>query len=44
MPNLLPNLYWYIIIGLVALSIFVYFFQEKFIFKPEKLAADFEFK
>jgi uncharacterized protein len=34
----------YIIIGYVLLMVIAYFIQEKFIFKPEKLAADFEFK
>ena len=34
----------YIIIGYVLLLVIAYFIQEKFIFKPEKLAADFEFK
>src|SRR4051812_44063811 len=33
----------YIILGYVALALIVYFIQEKFIFKPEKLAADFQF-
>lgn len=40
----MPNFIWYIIIGITALSIFVYFFQEKLIFKPEKLKQDFIFK
>jgi pimeloyl-ACP methyl ester carboxylesterase len=40
----LPTLIWYIIIGIVTLSILVYFFQEKLIFKPEKLKQDFKFK
>ncbi len=30
-------------ISIVLLSLFFYFFQEKFIFKPEKLSDDFEF-
>ncbi len=34
----------YIIIGYVLLMVIAYFIQEKFIFKPEKLASDFEFK
>lgn len=34
----------YIIIGYLLLMVIAYFIQEKFIFKPEKLAADFEFK
>lgn len=35
---------FYIIIGIAALSIIVYFLQEKFIFKPEKLKQDFVYK
>ncbi len=34
----------YIIAGIVVLLLLVYFLQEKFIFKPEKLRQDFEFK
>ena len=34
----------YIVIGFFVLIAIVYLLQEKFIFKPEKLAADFEFK
>jgi len=40
----LPAFIWYIIIGITVLSILAYFLQEKFIFKPEKLKQDFEFK
>lgn len=40
----MPTLIWYIIAGIAALSILVYFLQEKFIFKPEKLKQDFQFK
>jgi pimeloyl-ACP methyl ester carboxylesterase len=40
----LPDLVWYIIIGIIALSIIAYFAQEKIIFKPEKLRQDFQFK
>jgi len=40
----LPHFVWYIIIGIIVLSILVYFLQEKFIFKPEKLKQDFQFK
>jgi pimeloyl-ACP methyl ester carboxylesterase len=40
----LPTFIWYIIIGIAVLSILVYFFQEKLIFKPEKLKQDFLFK
>lgn len=34
----------YIITGIAVLSILAYFLQEKFIFKPEKLRADFRFQ
>lgn len=34
----------YIAIGIVALSVAAYLLQEKFIFKPEKLRADFRFR
>src|SRR6188472_3607605 len=34
----------YIIGGIALLSIIVYFIQEKFIFKPDKLKQDFEYK
>ena len=34
----------YIIGALVILSVIIYFLQEKFIFKPEKLKQDFEYK
>jgi pimeloyl-ACP methyl ester carboxylesterase len=34
----------YIIAGIVLLSVIVYFVQEKFIFKPEKLQQDFIYK
>lgn len=34
----------YIIAGIAALSIIAYLVQEKFIFKPEKLHPDFEYK
>ena len=40
----MPSLIWYIISGIAFLSVIAYFFQEKFIFKPEKLKADFQFK
>jgi uncharacterized protein len=40
----LPPFIWYIIIGIAGLSILAYFLQEKFIFKPEKLKKDFQFK
>ena len=34
----------YIIIGYIVIAALVYFVQEKFIFKPEKLPQDFEYK
>ena len=34
----------YIVAGLALLSVGVYFFQDKFIFRPEKLPADFAYK
>lgn len=34
----------YILIGIVVLSLLAYLLQEKFLFKPEKLSADFVFK
>jgi pimeloyl-ACP methyl ester carboxylesterase len=34
----------YILGGIILLSAIAYFLQEKFIFKPEKLRADFQFK
>ena len=34
----------YIVIGFIALSVMAYFFQEKLIFKPEKLHKDFKFE
>jgi pimeloyl-ACP methyl ester carboxylesterase len=40
----LPGFIWYIIGSIALLSILVYFLQERFIFKPEKLKADFQFK
>jgi len=40
----LNHLVIYIISGLVILGIAVYLLQEKFIFRPEKLPADFEYK
>jgi pimeloyl-ACP methyl ester carboxylesterase len=38
-----PTLY-YIIGGYILLAIIVYFVQERFIFKPEKLTQDFQYK
>jgi pimeloyl-ACP methyl ester carboxylesterase len=40
----LPVFLWYIIGSIIALTIIVYFIQEKLIFKPEKLKQDFQFK
>lgn len=40
----MPTFVWYIIIGIAALSIIAYFIQEKLIFKPERLPANFQFK
>ena len=40
----MPHFIFYIVGGIIFLTILVYFLQEKFIFKPEKLKADFKFK
>jgi len=40
----LPAIIYYIVGGIIFLSLAVYFFQDMFIFKPEKLSADFQFK
>jgi uncharacterized protein len=40
----LPQVIIYTIAAIVFLSIVVYLVQDKFIFKPEKLSADFQFK
>lgn len=40
----MPAILLYIILGLIILWIIVYFVQERFIFKPEKLKADFRFQ
>jgi len=40
----LPGIIYYIIGGIAFLTIAVYFLQDLFIFKPEKLHPDFEFK
>jgi pimeloyl-ACP methyl ester carboxylesterase len=40
----LPNFVWYIIPAIIVLTVIVYFVQDRFIFKPEKLPADFKFK
>jgi pimeloyl-ACP methyl ester carboxylesterase len=34
----------YIVLGYITFGLIVYFIQDKFIFKPEKLSADFKFK
>lgn len=38
------GIWWYLAAGYVVLAILVYLIQEKFIFKPEKLPADFEYR
>lgn len=40
----MPPIILYIFGGIVFLSVAVYFLQENFIFKPEKLKLDFQFK
>jgi pimeloyl-ACP methyl ester carboxylesterase len=40
----LPQLFWYILAAILLLSILAYFLQERFIFKPEKLKQDFQFR
>ncbi len=40
----MPVIIWYIIGGIVFLSVLAYLLQDKFIFKPEKLKQDFQFK
>ena len=40
----MPYIIYYIIGGIAALSIAAYFLQDYFIFKPEKLNPDFQFK
>ena len=40
----MPSFVIYIIFGIIVLSVAAYFFQEKLIFKPEKLKQDFQFK
>jgi pimeloyl-ACP methyl ester carboxylesterase len=40
----LPPFIWYIVIGIALLSVIAYFVQERFIFKPEKLKRNFQFK
>jgi pimeloyl-ACP methyl ester carboxylesterase len=40
----MPSIVLYILGGILLLSIIAYFLQEKFIFKPEKLRQDFQFR
>jgi pimeloyl-ACP methyl ester carboxylesterase len=40
----LPSIVYYIIGGITFLSVAVYFLQDLFIFKPEKLRSDFQFR
>ena len=40
----MPVFIYYIVGGILLLSVAVYFLQDLFIFKPEKLKADFQFK
>jgi len=40
----LPTFIYYIAGSIVLLTVLAYFLQERFIFKPEKLKQDFEFK
>lgn len=40
----MPVFIYYILAGIVVLSVVAYFVQERFIFKPEKLRPDFQFK
>lgn len=40
----MPAFIWYILSGITVLSVLAYFLQEKFIFKPEKLKRDFQFR
>jgi pimeloyl-ACP methyl ester carboxylesterase len=40
----LPSIIWYIIGSLLLLSIIAYLVQDRFIFKPEKLPPDFQFR
>lgn len=40
----MPGFVWYILIAIAGLSVLAYFLQERFIFKPEKLKKDFQFR
>ena len=41
---MIPTFLWYIVGSILLLSILAYLLQEKFIFRPEILKADFAFK
>jgi len=41
---MIPTVLWYILGGILFLSVLAYLLQEKFIFRPEILKADFAFK
>ena len=41
---MIPTVLWYILGGILFLSVLAYLLQEKFIFRPEILKADFTFK
>ena len=41
---LLISMWWYFLAGYVIFGVFVYFIQDRFIFKPEKLSEDFVYK
>ncbi len=41
---IVPNFVLYLVAGIAVLSVLAYFLQEKFIFKPEKLQQEFEFR
>lgn len=40
----MPTIIWYILGAIILLSVAAYFLQEYFIFQPEKLKKDFQFK
>lgn len=40
----MPGIVYYILGGIIFLSILIYFFQDVFIFKPERLHPDFKFR
>ncbi len=41
---LLISMWWYFLAGYVVLGVLVYFVQDRFIFKPERLPEDFVYK